>query len=97
MFLSQLTLFLLFDKYYSKIYRFVLDDSPESLLEPGFAENGAWILKPKDGNFQAIQRLVNNLFNENYAEVAGSDPTSGASRNYPMPGRSYSLNVKCDI
>ena len=44
-----------------------------------------------------MEFLVNNLFNENYAEVAGSDPTSGASRNYPMPGRSYSLNVKCDI
>ena len=46
-----------------KIYRFVLDDSPESLLEPGFTEEGAWILQPKNGNFQSIQRLVNNLFN----------------------------------
>lgn len=45
------------------IRRFVLDDSPESLLEPGFTEAGAWILKPKDGNFASIQRLVNNLFN----------------------------------
>jgi len=46
-----------------KIYRFVLDDSPESLLEPDFTEDGAWILKPKDGNFQAVQRLVDNIFN----------------------------------
>lgn len=46
-----------------KVYRFVLDDSPESLLEPGFTEEGAWILQPKDGNFQAIQRMVNNIFN----------------------------------
>jgi hypothetical protein len=47
----------------SKIYRFVLDDGPDSLLEPGFTKEGAWILQPKDGNFQAIQRMANNIFN----------------------------------
>lgn len=46
-----------------KIFRFVLDDSPESLLEPGFTEEGAWILQPKSGNFEAIGRMMNNIFN----------------------------------
>ncbi|MBU1130657.1 LCP family protein [Patescibacteria group bacterium] len=50
----------------NQVYRFVLDDSPESLLEPGFTGQGAWILQPKNGNFQAIQRMVNNIFNIGY-------------------------------
>ena len=37
-----------------KIYRIVLDDAPDSILEPGFSEEGAWILKPKDGNFDTL-------------------------------------------
>lgn len=45
-----------------KIYRLVLDDSPDSILEPGFTAEGAWILKPKDGNYTALARQFNNIF-----------------------------------
>ncbi|MDD4178909.1 MAG: TonB-dependent receptor [Candidatus Margulisbacteria bacterium] len=41
-----------------------------------------------------VDLAVDNLFNENYSEAVGSDPTTWASRNYPMPGRCYSLGVK---
>jgi LCP family protein required for cell wall assembly len=47
----------------SKIYRITLDDAPDSLLEPGFTEDGQWILQPKDGNFDTLARQFNNIFN----------------------------------
>lgn len=50
-------------------------------------EMGGWEL-----NF-----AVNNLFDERYSEVVGNDPNTFAPRDYPMPGRSYSLGVKWDI
>ena len=57
-----------------KIYRIVLDDMPDSILEPGFTEEGAWILQPKDGNFETLARQFNNIFDtgkikEEYARV----------------------------
>lgn len=47
----------------NKIYRLVLDDSPDSLLESGITPENAWILKPKDGNFKTLARQFNNIFN----------------------------------
>ena len=46
-----------------KIYRIILDDMPDSILEPDFTEEGAWILKPKDGNYQTLARQFNDIFN----------------------------------
>ena len=45
-----------------KIYRIVLDDGPDSILEPGFTAEGAWILKPKDGNYTTLARQFKNIF-----------------------------------
>ncbi|MCX6785408.1 MAG: LCP family protein [Candidatus Komeilibacteria bacterium] len=47
----------------SKIYRLVLDDGPDSLLEPGVTAEGAWILQPKEGNFNTLARQMNDIFN----------------------------------
>ncbi len=55
-----------------KIYRLILDDSPDSLLEPGFTEEGAWILQPKDGNFQTLSRQFNNIFNRSKISQEGA-------------------------
>jgi outer membrane cobalamin receptor len=44
-----------------------------------------------------VELAANNLFDERYAEVVGYDPTTFAARNYPMPGRSYSIGVKWEI
>ncbi|MDP2586838.1 MAG: LCP family protein [Candidatus Komeilibacteria bacterium] len=55
-----------------KIYRLVLDDSPDSLLEPGYAPDGAWILQPKDGNYQTLARQFKNIFNIGKIKTEGA-------------------------
>lgn len=55
-----------------KIYRLVLDDSPDSLLEPGYAPDGAWILQPKDGNYQTLSRQFKNIFNTGKIKAEGA-------------------------
>lgn len=37
---------------------------------------------------------IANIFDAQYAEAVGNDPITFAVRNYPMPGRSYTLDVK---
>jgi len=44
-----------------------------------------------------IELAANNLFDEKYSEVVGYDPTTFAARNYPMPGRNYSIGVKWEM
>ncbi len=42
----------------------VFDDSPNGLLRASQGHNGAFILIPKDNNFQEIQKYVNTVFSE---------------------------------
>ncbi|MFA4844341.1 MAG: TonB-dependent receptor [Candidatus Margulisiibacteriota bacterium] len=44
-----------------------------------------------------VELAANNLFDEKYAEVVGYDPATFAPRNYPMPGRNYSIGVKWEL
>jgi outer membrane receptor protein involved in Fe transport len=46
---------------------------------------------------QRITLAVDNLFDQQYSEAVGNDPTTFAVRNYPMPGRRYSLGVKLEF
>lgn len=46
-----------------KIYRLTLDDAPDGLLVSGISPEGAYILQPKNGNFEIISRQIKNLFN----------------------------------
>lgn len=41
-----------------------------------------------------VNFAVQNLFDQKYTEMVGNDPATFATRNYPMPGRQYSLSVK---
>jgi polyisoprenyl-teichoic acid--peptidoglycan teichoic acid transferase len=40
----------------------VLDDSPQNYLKNGYSSNGAFILEPKDGNFDKINDMIKNIF-----------------------------------
>ena len=42
----------------------------------------------------AVSLGVYNIFNEQYSEAVGNDPTTYAARNYPMPGRNFEISVK---
>ena len=42
----------------------VLDDSPQSYLQNGHSPNGAFILESKTGNFEAINKMIKNIFIE---------------------------------
>lgn len=53
-------------------------------------------LTRKLGGF-ILTLAVDNLFDENYSEAVGNDPTTFAARNYPMPGRSFSCGVKWEF
>jgi vitamin B12 transporter len=46
-----------------------------------------------------VDLAVENLFDQQFSEVVGNDPTTFAvaARNYPMPGRRYSLGVKWEL
>ncbi|MFA6304269.1 MAG: LCP family protein [Patescibacteria group bacterium] len=75
----------------SKIYRLTLDDAPDSILEPGFSSDGAWILQPKDGNFDSLSRQFKNIFNtgkikEEAAKIAIQNGT-------PQDGLAYWTTV----
>ncbi len=43
----------------------VLDDSPDNLLKSATTQDGAYILLPKSGNFDAVKLLAKNIFMEN--------------------------------
>jgi len=47
-----------------EIESFVLNDAPDNYLVASRGEDGAFILVPKTGNFNNIQKLVNNIFND---------------------------------
>lgn len=51
-------------------------------------------LSKRVGDSLSVELAADNLFDEKYSEVVGYDPVTYAARNYPMPGRSYSLGVK---
>lgn len=42
----------------------VLDNSPNGLLADGRSEIGAYILKPRSGDFAEIQYFINNIFTD---------------------------------
>ena len=44
------------------ISRYVLDDSPGSLLEPIITEAGAYVLQPRNGEYEKLEMLVKNIF-----------------------------------
>lgn len=44
--------------------RLVIDDSPNGFLLNTIGPDGAFLLTPRGGNFSAIQKAINNLFNE---------------------------------
>jgi LCP family protein required for cell wall assembly len=54
------------------IIRLVLDTGPNSYLQEAFTADGAFILKPKTGNFKQISQLIENIFE---AEMPKFDDT----------------------
>ncbi len=48
----------------SEIHNLVLDDSPTGFLTSTIAENGAFLLLPKTGNWFDTQNAIKNIFNE---------------------------------
>jgi len=49
----------------TNISRYVLDDSPGSLLEPYITEAGAYVLQPRNGDYGKLEALVKNIFELN--------------------------------
>lgn len=56
----------------------ILDDAPDGLLIGSIAEDGAYILTPRSGDFTEIQYLVANIFTEpakaERADLSGENP-----------------------
>lgn len=50
----------------NKIINVVVDDSPESFLVSGTADNGAYILRSKTGNWVALQKYMRGIFIDHY-------------------------------
>lgn len=46
-----------------KIYSITVDDGPDGFLIGGYDNEGAYILQPKDGNYEVLARQINNIFN----------------------------------
>lgn len=46
--------------------RLVLDTSPNGYLQNGYSSIGAFILTPKTGNFEEINAVIENIFNEDF-------------------------------
>lgn len=49
-----------------KIINVVIDDSPESFLVSGQANNGAYILRSKTGNWVSLQKYMRSIFIDHY-------------------------------
>lgn len=46
------------------ITTFVIDNSPDGFLSQGFNSIGAYVLRPKSGNFEEINKAIKNIFEE---------------------------------
>lgn len=51
------------------VVRQVFDDGPDGVLYSTILENGAYVLKPKAGNFSEMQMIVNNIFDPDKIEA----------------------------
>lgn len=68
----------------SNVIAKVLDNGADGLLSSTIAENGAYILKPKAGNFKEIAFVVNNIFKVSGVVNAAisTDKDSNVPSNY---------------
>jgi len=57
----------------------VLDNSPNGLLVDTIADNGAYILAPRSGDFSEIQYMVNNIFSDAPVETKNVVLEEGAT------------------
>lgn len=57
----------------------VLDNSPNGLLVDKIAEDGAYVLAPRTGNFSEIQYLINNVFSDAPVEIKNKVSSEAAS------------------
>lgn len=46
----------------NQIIHFVLNDSPDGFLRTGYSPAGAFILEPKTGDFEVINKTIKNIF-----------------------------------
>lgn len=52
----------------------VLDSGPDGFLQSSTNSQGAFILRPKSGNFDKINKAIDNIFTYEKAEVANNTP-----------------------
>jgi hypothetical protein len=57
----------------AKINTVVIDDSPEGFLKQNYSQSGAYILEPKTGNFDEINKAVFEVF-ESTAHMDSNTP-----------------------
>lgn len=68
------------DLDHANIRTLVLDDSPNGFLIPATGTEGAFLLRPKTGNFSAIQDAINNIFS---SEVTVAPPVHTPPQREP--------------
>ncbi len=61
-----------------------IDDRPGGFLKSGISMDGAYILQPVSGNFQAIQQLIKNILHAK--DVNSENPKIVIQNGTPMPG-----------
>ncbi|MFA6486343.1 MAG: LCP family protein [Candidatus Magasanikbacteria bacterium] len=59
----------------------VLDDSPQGFLISYFSKEGAFLLGPKDGNFDAINTAIKNVFEKNSTSDSAATGTAITAKN----------------
>lgn len=69
------------------IYRLVLDDSPTGFLEASLTGDGAYILQPKNGDYEKLQQLVNNVFD--FGKLKDEAAKIEVQNGTPTPGLAY--------
>jgi polyisoprenyl-teichoic acid--peptidoglycan teichoic acid transferase len=68
--------------------QYTIDDAPNGLLVADISEDGAYILKPKNG-YNSLQQFINELFE--YSDTADETAIISIQNGTTIPGLAYSL------
>lgn len=73
-----------------------INDAPDNFLVSGYSDIGAYILKPKTGNFDALSKFVREIFGPTTKVSSLSEATAEHASTYYAPTATTSTTTKAE-
>jgi LCP family protein required for cell wall assembly len=74
-----------------------LDNSVKGFLTDFRGNNGAYLLRPRSGNFEAINLAINNVFSTDPSSTSSTTPTIASARTIQFPPAPTTASAKIEI